>query len=492
MLKPLFLFLVFAMLVPSVQAQKKYINRKIAQKNYEGYMLMQKQEYDSALFLFNAALQADPKAFFIYQNRAICKLHLKDTLGAISDFKSNLALEPNNCDSKYALGNIYKHQKDTANTLLYFIPAINEADADYSQKKLLYMNNFVGHTYRLREKYDSALIYYQRVKNYTPENASVFINSAVCYFRLDSLDHFCKDLEEAFILGGDVNCIALKAYCDGCSHILEESGARDTLSTALDTRLWGIIPDTVYHPARSYQSFLFSSDSAYTNLKKIYYNQLWQICMEKDASYYRESLWAPGFNFYYDKYTDYYLDGTVYAKGTNNHAKQEGAYTSYYPDGTLKLKAKFNDGNPIGTWTYYNEKGEPDFQIEFMLDEFSIKIVNQTNPNYSMNTGNRKFKLLLDKWDKITFTFSGEFANQQKNGNWHYAQNKRKIVTEIYKKGKFKRGTMLNDIGQTFVLTTSTINAHTFIPPQITQVRNLYFDSQEAIKNYPFIRLSSF
>ena len=34
-------------------AQKKYIKRKIAQKNYDGYILMQAEKYDTALLIFN-------------------------------------------------------------------------------------------------------------------------------------------------------------------------------------------------------------------------------------------------------------------------------------------------------------------------------------------------------------------------------------------------------------------------------------------------------
>ncbi|MCY1722760.1 hypothetical protein OU798_20590 [Prolixibacteraceae bacterium Z1-6] len=249
MLKPLFLLLASFLLYQNASAQKQYINRKVAQKNYDGYMLMQANKHDSALILFNSALDDDAEAFFIYQNRAICKLHLKDTLGAIPDYQTNIKLEPDNTESKYALGNIYKHLNDSINALKYFIPAIEQANDEFSQKKLLYMNNFAGLYFRLHEDYDSALVFYNRVKDYTPQNPSVFINSAACYFQLDSLEKFCSDLEQAFILGGNVNCIALKTYCKGCNHLLEARGNTDTLSTALDTRLAGIIPDTVYYQA---------------------------------------------------------------------------------------------------------------------------------------------------------------------------------------------------------------------------------------------------
>ncbi len=492
MFKPLFLILLFTLIINAVHAQKKYINRKVAQKNYEGYMLMQEHKYDSAIILFNQALNDDPEASFIYQNRAICKMHLKDTLGAITDFKNNIKLEPGNAESKYALGNIYKHQKDSLQALNYFIPAIEQASDDFSQKKLLYMNNFAGHYFRATEDYDSALVFYERVKRYTPENASVYINSAVCNFHLDRLGLFCADLERAFVLGGKVNCIALKSYCDGCKHLLEERGKTDTLSRELDTRLAGIIPDTVYHPVRSYNSLAFKSDSANTKLRRVYYNKLWQICLKKDATFYREALWAKGYNFYYNEFTDYYINGNVYAKGTLSAKQLTGSYKSYYPDGTLKLVAEFTKGNPVGTWTYYLESGQPDFQVKFFLDEFTITILDESSTNIAVNSGNGKFKLELDKWEKVTFILAGEYENKKRTGNWYYAQNNRKVVNEFYKKGQFRRGTMLNDYGQSFTLAAGSINALTFIPPQMIQVQNLYFDSMETVKHYPFITLPSF
>ncbi len=111
MLRPVIFFILTFLFIQSVSGQKEYINRKIAQKNYDAYMLMLDEKYDSALIILNEAISGDPEAFFIYQNRAICKLNLNDTTGAIADFKMNLKLEPGNTETKYALGNIYKSLK---------------------------------------------------------------------------------------------------------------------------------------------------------------------------------------------------------------------------------------------------------------------------------------------------------------------------------------------------------------------------------------------
>ena len=489
MFKQLFLFILIISFYNSVHAQKKYINRKIAQKNYDGYMLMQDEKYDSALLIFNEALEADPEAFFIYQNRAICSLHLKDTLGAINDFKTNITMEPENADSRYALGNIFRQKKDTANTLKYYIPSLRVAKEDFSQKKLLYMSNFIGHFYRLNNKYDSALIYYNRVKTYTPKDASVFINSAVCNFGLDSIDRFCADLERAFVLGGDINCIALKAYCNGCNHLLEERGDTDTLSNALDQRLMGIIPDTVYYAYNYPTNHSFNVNK---NKKiRIYYNELWQICNPENALYYREAYWSDIFNFFGGNYKDYYINDRIYAEGRIEQALSTGGYKSYYPNGNLKIKGQFVKGKPNGKWIYYLENGETDFEIDFFFEDYKFNIVNERNPNYILNTGTGKFKILLDKWKNIEFVLTGEYENNEREGKWEYTQDGQKLIWENYKKGKFKRGYVITNIG-TLSTTSTRLDASVLIPPQITQVRNLYFDDVETLNYYPFISVSSF
>ncbi|WP_167618419.1 hypothetical protein [Maribellus sediminis] len=489
--KSLLLLLLCFSLYFSAHAQKEYINREVAQKNYEGYMLMQDSNYTAALKLLDEALTEDPEAFFIYQNRAICKLNLKDTLGAIADFKKNIELEPQNAETKYALGNIYKNQLDSVNASSYFRQAIDQADAEFSQVKLLYMNNFVGHVYRLEQKWDSALEYYNRVKNYTPEDASVFINSAVCYFQLDSLDRFCADLERAFVLGGNVNCIALKAYCHGCNHLLDErGGTTDTLSMILDTRLRGIIPDTVFFQARS-EAF-----SSFTNLppsKKVtvYFNKYWQMCLPKEAVYYRESFWSPHLNYFGGNFTDYYADGTIYATGRIESILINGAYKSYYRNGQIKVSGQFAKGLPVGKWNWYLDDGRPDFEVEFTMGDYEIHLLNTENLDYQVNSGTGEFKVTLANWDGFTFVLKGEYEDGKRTGNWQFLQNGEKVISEQYRKGEFKRGYIVSPLGQ--VSTNSTYLDATFLaPPYLKQIRNLYFSSEEAVKYYPFVRTSLF
>lgn len=486
MLKPLIFSCILLFSFQFLHAQKKYINRKIAQKNYDGYMLMTEDKYQDALQLFNEALNEDPEAFFIYQNRALCKLHLKDTLGAIADFKSNIELEPDNAETKYALGNLYKHRNDSVNAIKYFIPAIEIAAEDFSQTKLLYMNQFAGNYYRLNEKYDSALVFYDRVKSYTPENASVYINSAVCYFNIDSIDNFCADLEKAFVLGGDINCIALSAYCDGCSHLLEARGHTDTLSRALDTRLAGIISDTIYYPHFTNNSYQISGTD-YNRKVKVYFNDNWQICLPGEASFYRKAFWAKLLNNFGGEFEDYYVSGELYAKGRLENNRINGEYLEYYKNGNLKLKAHFANALPDGTWTYFNEDGSEDMQVIFKNESFELKITGEDNPNFHLNSGNGEFEIVIEKWPDISFVLRGEYLDHLKTGKWTYSQGDEIILQEKHKNGEFRNGFVNTDQGR-LPIADSALKPGIFIPPHINQMGGLYFSTVEAANYYSYIK----
>lgn len=480
--------LILLFLVTSIaSAQKTTINRKVAQKNYEGYLLLQDKKYEEALNFFNEAIKDDPEAFFIYQNRAICRLQLKDTVGAISDFKTNIQLEPANTESKYALGNIYKKQLDSLNATYWFKQALEQAEDDFSQVKLLYMNNFLGTYFTSSEKYDSALIYFNHSKVFDSENPSIFINSAVCYFHLDSINRFCEDLERAFVLGGNVNCFALKSYCKGCSHLLDERGGNvDTLSMVLDKRLLGIIPDTmILSPESKPRPAIFASQRT----SRIYFNQDWQICMPENASYYRESFWAKDLNFFGGNFTDFYADGRILAEGRIEFRQLNGPFTRYFRNGQVQTKGEFNKGMPVGKWLYYQENGDPDFEIEFTMGDYKLHFLNPEDPNFKVNSGTGHFSILLDNWHETRTSIEGNFENHLKTGDWKYIQDETTLVNEVYKKDKYKRGYMITVNGR--VTTTSTVLDATFFTlPYLLRIEQLFFDSIETVGHYSFIRMA--
>ncbi len=486
MKKILFLLTSLLFVIQFSTAQKEYINRKIAQKNYEGYLLMQQEKYDSALFLFNEALTEDSEAFFIYQNRALCHLMLKDTANAISDYKTNIRLEPQNAESCYALGNIYKARQDSVNAKNLFLQSIEKSDTSFSQVKLVYMYNFIARVCFEDGRFDSALVYFNKVKFYKPYDSNSFINSAACNFLLDSTANFCNDLEKAYVLGGAVTCKILSSFCTGCQHLQQESNRPDTLSNALDARLLMVLDSM---PGTEPPVNVLLNDNFAENRKvKVYFNKFWQICPPENARFYREAFWSQSLNFFGGTFTDFYADGKTYAKGEILNKKMNGDFISFYKNGNTKTEGRVQSGIPVGKWKYYQENGEPDYFIDFDTEPFKIEIQNKNNPNYSINSGDGSFEITLDNWEGLKTVVSGEFSKFNKNGEWQYRRGSEVLVQEKYKNGIFKNGYISTASGKV-TISDKAIDKSLLLPPYINQIYFLYFDSIDAVTYYPFIRV---
>ncbi len=153
-----------------------------------------------------------------------------------------------------------------------------------------------------------------------------------------------------------------------------------------------------------------------------------------------------------------------------------------------KIKGQFVKGVPVGKWSYFTENGEPDYEVEFTMEDFKFHFTNPNNPNFTVNTGTANFNILLDRWDDIAFELKGEYLDNKRSGNWKYLQGGKTVISETYKNGSFKRGYVKAEMGQ---MKTESIflDASFFAPPNIAQVRKLYFDATETPNFYPFIEI---
>lgn len=485
--KPIFFTLLLIIPLFSI-AQKKYINREIAQMNYDGYQLMLKKDYRAALALFNNAIEKDPEAFFVYQNRGLCNLYLNDTIKAINDFKTNIQLEPLNVESRYNLGNIAKKQKDTATSVIYFKEAISIQDELFAKEKVLYMSKFLANTYYARNDYDSALVYIKNVKILDSLDANNFIKSAVCNFHLNQPGALCYDLEKAFVLGAAVNCMILKKLCDGCDKPELVSKIAAPNSIVLDKRLEIMLEKT--------DSIIQISleDRAGPNWNdkkvKIYFNSLWQICKPDNAAFYREVRWTDLFGFD-GQYKDFYITGELFGEGTLNYGKNTGVYKTFYQNGNVQSQGEFREGNPDGQWIFYKKDGASDFEITFTENHFKLHLADTENPDYQIINGTGKFSLIVEKTGYLDYTLSGEYFNNKMHGTWIYKVGKDIAVLEEFKEGKFKKGYL--GAGNSKILTSeSKLNAALFIPPHLLMIKNMIFESMESVGYYPFIKASMY
>jgi len=465
-------------------SQKKTIKLEIAQLNYDGYQYMLKEDYKEAIKLFNQAIDGDPEAFFVFQNRALCKMYLGDSIGAIADFKTNLRFEPGNTECLYNLGNIYKKQRDTINATRYFKESIQFAGTDFSQKKQIYMNQFLGNAYFEKSLFDTALIYFNFLKTADSLNSGTFINSAICNYNTNNIEGFCSDIERAFVLGGAITCKFLKNYCNGCDKPELSSKISAPNSIVLDKRL-----EFLFNASNSQhesQNSILLFDEEESKKVKVYFNSKWQICTPEKAMFYRESFWSI-YNFFGGNFKEYYASGEIFTEGNIDKNKYEGQYTTYYKNGQISSTGRFKSGLPVGKWAFFNESGKSEFEIDFLMDDFIINFINMENPDYQVFLGSGNFKIKFDKMDGLDYALSGAFQNNKKHGDWKYLLGNNIAIFEQYKDGKFKKGYANTTNGKANI-SESVINTSLLIPPHLYIIGNLFFDSIETASFYPFIR----
>ena len=465
-------------------AQKTSINRKVAQKNYEGYVLMQEKKHKEALAYFNDAIVDDPEAYFVYQNRAVCYLNIGDTTRAINDFKTNIKLDPKNAENRFTLGNILKNRNDTTAAIGLFKEVFELIDTSFAKEKLLIMNRFLGNVYFTRQQYDTALVYFNQLKIIDSMNSSVFISSAACNFYLNQTGQFCNDAERAFVLGGAVTCQILFSHCKGCAHLKQLTETPVSKLNKVDKRLAMVI-ERDQPVASATPDFDPASDLGSAKIK-VYYNSNWQICLPDDAAYYRESFWSGKQNFFGGDFKDYYNSGELFSEGTIDRKKMTGAYKSFYKNGQVQILGQFANGGPVGKWIFYLENGTPDYEIDFQMDDFSIRILSSENQNYAINTGTGNFYFFLEKWGDKYVTLKGGFKNFQRDGVWEYSYGSETIASETYREGKFKKGYFSTQNGQQS-MQNSFIKAPALVPPHLSQIGLLLISSEEATDFYPFI-----
>ncbi|HPE74828.1 MAG TPA: hypothetical protein P5210_02760 [Draconibacterium sp.] len=465
-------------------SQKKVINREIAQLNYDGYQLMLAENYKEAIKLFNLAVEGDPEAFFIYQNRALCHLFLGDTANAILDFRKNLKFEPENTECLYNIGNICKKQKDTINAVQYFKKSLQFAGSDFSEKKLIYMNQFLGNSYFEKNHFDSALVYFNYLKSADSLNSGNFINSAVCNYKINNSEGFCADLERAFELGGAITCQFLKYYCNGCDNPGLSGKMSAPNSNALDKRLEFLFQNAISQ--NEFQKSFFIPEEIENRKVKVYFNSKWQICPPEKAMFYRESFWSM-YNFFGGSFKDYFITGEILSEGTINEKNYEGLYKSYFKNGQTQTIGRFRNGIPVGKWVFFNENGKTDYEIEFEMDDFSLRFLNTENTDYKVFSGSGSFKVIFEKIDGLDYALSGAFQNNKKQGDWKYMLGNDIAIFEQYRDGKFKKGYANTTNGKANI-SESVINSSLLIPPHLFVIGNLYFESINTVNFYPFIR----
>lgn len=112
--------------------------------------------------------------------QALSDYNAKNFEKAEAGFKEVVAADPKNANAHYYLGNIIYNRKDYENSLPHFDQA---AKIDYkSVEKLMAL----GENQRALKQFDRAIVQYQKVIGFEPDNANAYYGMGLTYIGLNN------------------------------------------------------------------------------------------------------------------------------------------------------------------------------------------------------------------------------------------------------------------------------------------------------------------
>ena len=184
--------------------------------------------------------------------------------------------------------------------------------------------------------------------------------------------------------------------------------------------------------------FLLSTLCAITSLAQkpvtIYYNLLWQITIEKDASFIRiaEVVFLGDSLIWDGIFTDSTVDGRLVREGTYRNSEKHGHFKFYHDNTVLESSGEYMDGRRIGKWNYYNDHGGIRQVVVFSDEDFSVQEFYDTRNKRLVSEGSGNWKLSVPFGDRVVM-LNAYFTNGKRSGKWVYRYSPgSKILTEEY------------------------------------------------------------
>lgn len=134
-------------------------------------------DYQGAIADFDIALEIKPNAAWIYYERGVAKLNLKDYNGAISDLNKTLEINPKDKDGRSKLGQVYLEfgeQKAMIGDYEGAIMDCNKAMEIDSENPGNYLG-YIGYYKNISKDYKGALIHYTKAIEIDPKNRSFYL-----------------------------------------------------------------------------------------------------------------------------------------------------------------------------------------------------------------------------------------------------------------------------------------------------------------------------
>ncbi|GEM_PF-6008062 len=233
---------------------------------------------------------------------------------------------------------------------------------------------------------------------------------------------------------------------------------------------------------------IFSTTSLAQVSVRIHYNASWQITIERDASFIRNTeVVFQGDSLIWDGvFTDSTVDGRLVREGTYRNGEKHGHFKFYHDNTVLESSGEYVDGRRIGKWNYYNDHGGIKQVVIFSGEDFSVQEFYDTRNKRLVSEGSGNWRLSVPFGDKVVM-LNAYFTNGKRSGKWVYRYSPGgKILTEEYgDEGSFLNGIDHEKKGNPTYAETK-LKATLFEVPDLLRMERLeaseYFHGPDAVQ----------
>lgn len=169
-------------------------------------------------------------------------------------------------------------------------------------------------------------------------------------------------------------------------------------------------------------------------LVSLYYNESWQLTIEKGATFVRKAE----VTFHRDSlvwngpFTDSTVDGKLLRQGTYRNNLKQGLFKFYHDNTVLESTGEYVDNRRVEEWKYYNDHGGMKQLVVFNGEDFVIKEFFDTRDKQLVSGGTGNWKLFVPFGNRVV-SLDAYFSEGKRSGKWVYRYSPGgKILVEEY------------------------------------------------------------
>ncbi len=179
---------------------------------------------------------------------------------------------------------------------------------------------------------------------------------------------------------------------------------------------------------------------------KMYYDKIWQLTDKKHAFFYRICNWNFRVAKVIGNFYDFYMDGSLYAKGVYEFGYKHGRFFLYHPNGKLKTEMTYKNNMVNGRLTNYYNNGIIHHSFMAKPYSFTINEYNDSTGSSLLDFGSGDW--LYEFWNydhTVKVKLFGKLKDYKMHGEWNLYFSDNLVLREMYSNGKFLSGLYRKD-----------------------------------------------